>query len=262
MSSGKLNRLQLPILGLIFMPLIFSFSAAKIDQMRLLPMSLPFQIQNARIFCFSVTLLSLLAIPFMNRYGIKDSEKLKEPRMNPETVLLLLDMALLLFPTMCVWFLFILGLPVNDVYFYSYPSFLAMLGWLFWKRRAFWFDDESSLRSNSPLSAIKSYTYVLCGLTILASLFLILRLILMINPPPEYKESFFISLPLAILYFIIGLICAFTIALRLRNSQHAFDVTAITSTLVAYWIPFGTVVYLYWRFGIKPKELLREINSN
>jgi len=247
----------------MFMPLIFSFSAAKIDQLHLLSTSFPFQLQNARILCVVVTLLSLLSIPFINRYGIKDAEKLREQRINPELVLLLLDMAMLLLPTMCVLFLFFLGLPVNDVYFYSYPSFLLMLGWLFWKRHAFWHDgDKNTFKSISPSLVLKSYTVILCGLAALASFFLILKLILMINPPQEYIESFFVNLPWAIIYASIVIGCSITIILRLRNSRHAFDVTDLTSIFVAYWIPFGTAVYFYWRFKIKPKELPKDINAN
>jgi len=257
MAKDKAWVLRYAIIGLLFMPLVFAFSAAKMDQMHLLSTSFPFQIQNARYLCLAVTLLSILAIPFMNRFGIKMPGNLREQRINPELVLLLLDMALLLFPTMCVLLLFFFGLPVNDVYFYSYPSFLIMLGWLFWKRHVFQFDDgdKSTLRPISPYIALKSYTMILLGLTALALFFLILKLILMINPPEEYIEPLFMNLPWAIIYASIVIGCSYTIVLRLRNSQHAFDVTALTSALVAYWIPFGTAVYLYWRFRIKQKEI-------
>ncbi len=266
MAQDKAHRLRLGIVGLLFMPLVFAFSAAKINQMHLLPTSPLFTIQNSRILCIVVAFLSLASIPFINRYGIKDPDKLREQQIDPQLILILLDMTMLLLPFMCVLLLFFLGLPGNDVQFYAYPSFLLMLGLLFWKRRSFWHDhvDKVAFRSTatSNVNSQKSYTVVLCFLAVLATLFLILKIVLMINPPQEYAEPFFVNLPWAMIYALLVIGCFVTIILRLSNSQYAFEITSLTSVIVAYWIPFGTAAYLYWRMKIKPKEILPRVNAN
>jgi hypothetical protein len=184
MAQDRAWGLRLMIIAPLFMQLVFAFGAAKSEHT--LSPTFPFLIQNARILCFAITLLTLIAIPFLNRYGIKDVKKLHEQRINPELVLLFLDMVMLLAPTTCVLILSFLSLPATDVYFYSYISFLVMLEWLFWKRHVFLPADvnNDTSRSSSPQIVAKSYTFTLCGLTSLAAFFLILKLFLMINPPP------------------------------------------------------------------------------
>jgi hypothetical protein len=267
MAQDKAHSLRLAIIGLLFMPLVFAFSAAKINQMHLLTTSLPFTIHNSRILCIVVALLSLISIPFINRYSVKDADKLREQQIDPQLVLILLDVTILLLPVMCVLFLFFLGLPVNDVQFYAYPSFLLMIGLLIWKRRSFWYDyaDKAAFRSTTPSTIIdnkKSYTIVLFVLGVLATLFLLLKIVLMINPPQEYAAPLFVNLPWVIIYALLVIGCSVTIMLRLRNSKYAFEITSLTSVIVAYWIPFGTAAYLYWRMKIKPKENPQRVNEN
>ncbi len=269
MAQDKAHSFRLAIVGILFMPLLFAFSAAKINQMHehILPASLPFTVHNSRILCLVVALLSLVALPFINRYSLKDTDKLREQQIDPRLLLILLDVAALLLPVMCVLFLFFLGLPGNDVQFYAYPSFLLMIGLLFWKRGTFWYDyaDKAASVSMSPATVInckKSYTIVLCSLIVLSTLFLVLKIVLMINPPQEYADPLFVNLPWAIIYALLVIGCSVAVVLRLRNSEYAFEMTSLTSVIIAYWIPFGTAAYLYWRIKIKPKEILQGNKAN
>jgi hypothetical protein len=268
MSRDKAMKFRVAIVGLIFTPLVFAFSATEINKLHL-SVGLPFSLPAARILSVTVTILILISIPFINRYvRIKDAEKMRMQQIDPELVLLLLNVAMLLFPVMSVLFLFFVGLPANDVYFYSYPSFILMLGLLIQKRRTFWPDetDKTTIPPDSQLPSLikitRSYTVVLSVLAILAILFLSLKIILMVNPPQEYTEPFYVNLPLALIYALLIIGCILTIISRLRNSQQAVELTALTSLVLAYWIPFGTAAYIYWRMKIKPKELLKNINAN
>jgi hypothetical protein len=263
MIQDKTRVFRLLAIAMPFQNLLFGFSASKIDQMHVLRSVFPFSNQNARIFCIIFTFLSLLSIPFINRHiRSKDAERMRSNHIDPEAVLLVLNAAMLLLPVMCVLFLFFLGLPVNDVNLYAYVSFILMLGLLLQKRRIVWPTAINQSQSTRSVTYTKSYTIVLSFLACIALLFLTGRIMLMINPPPEYVEPFFVSLPWVIIYASIGISCILAVIMRFRNSKNAIELMSLINPLLAFWIPIGTVAYFYWRFKIKHRELPTDIATN
>jgi hypothetical protein len=258
MHKEKLTAFRVAIVGLVLMPLINIAPAAKIYQMHLLPTSLPVSIQTARISCFVFALLCWISIPFINRHiRAKETSKMSSSGLDPEKVLLLLDLSLLLAPALIVLILSFLGYPIIDVYLYSYSIFVVMALWLFWKWKIFWTNTISKLPNREPQNdSVKSYTVVLVIMSILALAFLSLKVILIVSPPEGYNEPLQWNLPWALINLFLLTSCIVTIILRLINSPSASDVTAFISVLLAFWVPFGTAAYIYWRFKIKPRELL------
>jgi hypothetical protein len=266
MDREKNRKFRLFVVSMPFQNLVYAFAAAKIDQVHMLKIQFPFSIQNVRIICSIIAFLSLLSLPFINRHiRSKVADRMRGNHIDPELILLLINLMMLLLPVMCVLFLFFLGLPVNDVYFYSYLSFILMLGLLVEKRKIVWPADilTTTTKSDSyTIPIIRSYTVVLSLLTALALLLLTVRVMLMINPPPEYSEPFFVNLPWTLIYALIVIGCTLAVILRFRNSHQAIAFTTLISPLLAFWIPFGTAGYFCWRFKIKPRELPKDANIN
>ena len=261
MQKDKLARLRAVVVGLVLLPLADIAPMAKIHQMRLLPSHFPFSVQTARISCVVFALLCCCSIPFINRYTrLKDSERIRRMGSDPELIVLILSLCLLLYPVLIVLLLSFLGLPIIDVYIYSYSVFVIMTGWLCWKRKIFWPGIGTANVPDKPLSTIKntkSFTIVLAVLSILALSFLSLKIVLIVNPPEGYYDPLSWNLPWVFIYGFLAVSCMITVIVRLFNSQNAFDLTALMSIVLIYWFPFGTATYLYWRFKIKPKELLQ-----
>jgi hypothetical protein len=262
MHKDKLAAFRAAVVGIVLMPLINIAPAAKTHQMHLLPMSLPFSIQTARISCIVFVLLCWFSIPFINHHIRKnDSDKMRDKGLDPEMMILLLNLSLLLAPALIVLILSFLGFPIIDTYIYSYTIFVVMALWLFWKRKIFWPTDgiatafDRAPRNNN----VKSYTAVLVVLSVIALAFLGLKILLILSPPEGYNEPLQWNLPWALINGFLLASCVVTIVLRLINSPRAFDVTAFISILLAFWIPFGTAAFVYWRFKIKPRELPENI---
>lgn len=264
MQRDKLATFRAAIVGIVLMPLVNVAPVAKIHQMGLLPREFPFSVQTARISCVIFALLCWVSIPFINRYErVHDADRMRNNGYDPELIILLLNLVLLFGPALIVLLLSFLGLPVIDAYIYSYSIFVVMVVWLFWKRKTFWsISDNVAEPDMEPRNRnTKSYTIVLTILSILALIFFLLKIILLIHPPEGYVDSLSWNLPFALLYGFLVTSCILTIRLRQINSQHAFDMTAFMSVILLYWIPFGTAVYFYWRFKIKPRELPKNINA-
>jgi hypothetical protein len=264
MHRDKLAAFRAAITGIVLMPLINIAPAAKIHQKHIAPASLPISIQTARISCIAFALLCWFSIPFINRHALakETDNKMSNSGLHPEMVLLLLDLSLLLAPALIVLILSFLGYPIVDVYLYSYSIFIAMLLWLFWKRNIFWSTDVIAVAPNKELQSEKSYTAVLAVLGLLALAFLALKIILMVSPPDGYIEPLQWNFPWALIYGLIVTGCAVTVTMRLIHSPRAFDVTAFISILLAFWVPFGTAAYIYWRFKIKSRELPVQNNED
>lgn len=266
MINAKLATFRAVILGLVLMPLINLAPAAMLHQKPILLLVSPFSIQVARIFCISFGLLCWLSIPFINRHvRLRDADKMRNKGFEPDLLMLLLNLGMLLCPVLIVLILSFIGLPLIDIYIYSYPIFIIMIGWLWWKRSIFWsISDISGMpdKQNRSPKCTKSYTRVLVILSILAIAFLFLKIVLIVNPPEGYSEPLTVTLPWALIYALLVAGCMLTTILRLRNSQHAVDLTAVMSIILAYWIPFGTAAYIYWRMKIKAIELAVTDNSH
>ena len=261
MQKDKLAAFRAAIVGLVLMPLVLIAPVAKIYQMHLLPTEFPFSLQTTRISCLVFALLCWFSIPFINRHTrVKDADKMRSSGFDPEMVLLLLNLGLLLTPVLIVLILSFLGFPLNDVLISSYSIFVVMAIWLFWKRSVFW---PITNAVQAPINKnTKSYTITMVVLSILALAFLTLKIIVIAKPPEGYTEPLSWNLPWAIIYGFLVAICITTVTLRIINSRNAFDMTAFTSTILIYWIPFGTAAYLYWRFKIKTRELPQHIKAD
>ncbi len=258
MRRDKLAALRAAVIGIVLMPLINVTAAAKIHQMYVLPASLPISIQAARISCIVFAFLCWFSISFINRHiRAKETDKMTNSGLDPEMALLLLDLSLLLAPALIVLILSFLGYPITDVYLYSYSIFVVMVLWLFWKRKTFW---PSIPGRESRDNNVKSYTTVLAVLGLLALAFLALQIILILRPPEGYNEPLQWNLPWAFINGFLLTSCIVTVILRRINSPHASDATALISILLAFWVPFGTAAYIYWRFKIRPRELPEKIN--
>ena len=255
MHRDKLAAFRAAITGIVLMPLINIAPAAKIHQMHIMPATLPISIQTARITCIVFALMCWCSIPFINHYvRAKETDKMSNSGFDPEMVLLLLDLSLLLAPALIVLILSFLGYPVTEVYLYSYSIFIVMALWLFSKWKIFW--TTATVPNREPKSnSVKSYTLVLVAMSILALAFLSLKIILIVSPPEGYNEPLQWNLPWALINGFLLASCVVTIVLRLINSPSASDATAFISLLLAFWVPFGTAAYIYWRFKIKPTEL-------
>ncbi len=262
MHKDKLAALRVAIIGIVLMPLINIAGAVKLHQLAFLQSSLPASILTVRISCIVLALFCWLSIPFINRQAReqKEADKMSNSGLNPEMVLLLIDLCLLLAPVLIVLILSFLGYPIIDVYLYSYSIFIVMLLWLFWKRNIFWSTDVINVAPNKQPQSVKSYTAVLVVLGLLALALLALEVILIVSPPDGYNEPLQWNLPWALINGLIVISCAVTVTLRLIHSPRAFDVTAFISLLLAFWVPFGTAAYIYWRFKIKPRELPEQSN--
>lgn len=59
---------------------------------------------------------------------------------------------------------------------------------------------------------------------------------------------------LQILELILSLGCLSTAILRSRNSKHAPALTAAVSILLAAWLPFGTIVFIWWMWRVRHRE--------
>jgi hypothetical protein len=239
------------------MPLINVSPAVIIHQKRLISLELPFSIQIARIVCLAFALLCWLSIPFIHIRSI-DADRLRHKGLDPELVNLMLNFSMLCSPVLIVLILSFIGLPIIDVYIYSYSIFTIMAGWLWWKRKTFWpindvasmSDKHSRINNNTT-----SYTTVLTVLCILALAFFSFKIAFIVNPPEGYSAPLSATIPEALTYVLLVAGCLLTIILRLRNSQNATDVTAVLSIILIFWIPFGTAAYIYWRMKIKAIEL-------
>ena len=258
MDSEKNRKFRLLVVGMPFQNLVYAFAAAEIDHLHLLKVQFPFAIRYVRIICLIIACLSLLSIPFINRHiRSKDAERMRSNQIDPELTLLLINVMMLLLPVMCVLFLFFIGLPANDVYFYSYASFTLMLGLLVMKRNILWpagLIDTSMKFDSCSAPIIRSYTVVLALLSLIALLLFTVRTMPLINPQ-EHAEPLFVNLPWMIIYALIVITCTLGVILRYRNSRKAIAFTALISPLLAFWVPFGTAGYFYWRYKIKPSEL-------
>jgi hypothetical protein len=257
MQKDKLAAFRAAIVGLVLMPLIELAPVAKIRDMRLLPKEFPFSIETARITYIVFALLCWFSIPFVNRHTRKkDAEKIRSSGHDPEMVILLLNLSLLLFPAIFVLLLSFIGFPIMELNVISYSTFVVMSGWLFWKR-AILCPKTNIL--HEPAIAInknsKPYTVTLAVLGFLALAFFALKIILIINPPESYSVPISWNLPWVFIYGFLIVSCIVTVISRLTNSQNAFDMTSFISILLAFWVPFGTAAYLYWRFKIKQREL-------
>ncbi|MBP1673860.1 MAG: hypothetical protein H6Q25_1675 [Bacteroidetes bacterium] len=197
------------------------------------------------ICCFACSFL-------MERYiQTKSAEKIVKQGKDPDLIILIYGLGLFLLPTCMMFFIFFKSGIINDIYICSILSFIGFVYWSWHKRNVFTLNRQvesqehttelSQLSESSNILFVRSYTVMLCLLSIIYAGFLVLKIFLIINPPKfRTMHSSSLEMVTVSIYAFLAICCLATAILRFRKSSYALFATKVTSFLLCVWIPFGT----------------------
>ena len=256
------------VIAALFAPILYASIGATVNKNRG-SISAPEWTNTARIITVLVVILCLASVFFFQRHvRTKSAEKLLKKGKDPELLIFCFGLALLLAPACIALFLFIIGNPVIDVYVYCVFSSLGIGGWSWHKRALFMVGDQvpyntpsrgtiqraTIVREVPPIPTVRAYTITLILLGALALALLCIKILLIMNPPKSYTTPVFLEIPGFFLYSLLTIGCLTTAFLRSRDSEYAIFSTAVLSTILMIWFPFGTAAFVYWIGWVRKKE--------
>ena len=100
---------------------------------------------------------------------------------------------------------------------------------------------------------VKSYTVIVWAFAIICAGGALTLYGVSLDPatPEDLRSG--IALPTMIMLFVSAVV-GFVGYLRVGNSEYARPATTVLSWVLAFWLPVGTAIFLYWFFAVRSKE--------